>query len=185
MRKTVTRWTLAAALLAGLGGAAMAQGGMEGMAKPSAADCAAKPAAPLPAELAGWASPAPLTAATDKAGLDKAMLVPGTAAALTLAKTADVRYPIQPEKPGGSVSHGGLVGFTIKEAGTYRVALGSAAWIDLIEGGKPVESIAHGHGPDCSGIRKMVDFPLKPGRHLLQLSANPTADMTVMVARLP
>ena len=103
---------------------------------------------------------------------------------VSLLPTPSVHYPLQPEKPGGSVSHGGLLGFTITEAGTYRIALGSAAWIDVVRGGKPVTSTAHGHGPACSTIRKMVDFPLMPGRYILQVSANAGAGLPVLVTRL-
>jgi hypothetical protein len=139
----------------------------------------------LPPELSGWASRVPLSAARDKAGLDRAVLTPGKALTAKLVQTGGVRYPLRPEKPGGSVSYGGLLSFSIREAGNYRVALGSGAWIDVVRDGKPVPSIAHGHGPDCSGIRKTVNFTLTPGRYLLQLSANGTETLPVMIARLP
>ena len=82
-------------------------------------------------------------------------------------------------------SHGGLVGFSVTEAGTYRVALGSGAWIDVVRGGKAAASTAHGHGPACSGVRKTVDFPLTPGRYILQIAGNGTPSIAVMVTRLP
>ncbi len=151
-------------------------------ASPPACDTSALPA--LPAELAGWASPSPVAAAGNARGLDRASLAPGKAAMVSLLPTPSVHYPLQPEKPGGSISHGGLLGFTITEAGTYRIALGSAAWIDVVRGGKPVTSTAHGHGPACSTIRKMVDFPLMPGRYILQVSANAGAGLPVLVTRL-
>ncbi len=65
------------------------------------------------------------------------------------------------------------------------MALGSGAWIDILKGGKAVASTAHGHGPDCTGIRKMVDFPLTPGRYTLQIAANGEAALPLLVARLP
>ena len=67
----------------------------------------------------------------------------------------------------------------------YRIALGSGAWIDLISNGKPVISIAHGHGPACTGIRKMVDFDLKPGHYTLQISANADQQTSLLIAPLP
>jgi len=112
-------------------------------------------------------------------------LAVGQAADVTLLPTPKVRYPLRPEKPGGSVSYGGLIGVDVKDAGTYRVALSSGAWIDLIRDGKAVISVAHGHGPACTGVRKMVDFPLTPGRYTLQLGANGEAQMKVLVVRLP
>jgi len=149
------------------------------------ADCAAETKPALPAALAGWATPAPLAAATDRYGLAGATLVPGKAATVTLLPTPAVRYPLQPEKPGGSVSHGGLLAFTIARAGSYRIALGSGAWIDVVRAGKAVVSTAHGHGPACSTIRKMVDFSLEPGDYVLQISANAAAELAVLIAPLP
>ncbi|HEX7873443.1 MAG TPA: homogentisate 1,2-dioxygenase [Sphingobium sp.] len=139
----------------------------------------------LPPELAGWSDRAPAPAAKDGKGLAKSVLTIGKAVDARLIRTADVRYPLRPEKPGGSVSYGGLFAFTVKDAGTYRVALGAGAWIDVVKDGKPVASSGHGHGPQCSGVRKMVDFPLTPGRYVLQLAANGSESLPVAVVRLP
>lgn len=141
--------------------------------------------AQLPAELASWRTPVRLAAARDRKQTAKAMLAPGRAATLTLAATPMVKYPIRPEKPGGTVSFGGLAGFIVKEAGTWRVALGAGAWIDVVKNGKAAASIAHGHGPDCTGVRKMVDYQLTPGSYTLQLAANAEPTLTVLVTRLP
>ncbi|WP_287458654.1 homogentisate 1,2-dioxygenase [Sphingomonas sp.] len=176
MDRQWTRAIWAAAMMAMTAPAASAQ-------TPPACSAEAKPA--LPAALAGWATPAPLAAATDRDGVARATLVPGKAATVTLLPTPTVHYPLQPEKPGGSVSHGGLLAFPIARAGGYRVALGSAAWIDVVRDGKAVVSTAHGHGPACSTIRKMVDFSLEPGDYVLQISANATAELTVLIAPLP
>lgn len=146
--------------------------------------CRAGPAA-LPPELAGWASPRRATAAGHASDLRSATLVVGSAANAALKPTSEVRYLSRPEKPGGSVSYGGLFAFTVDRAGLYRVALGSGAWVDVLKGRAAVASSAHGHGPDCSGIRKMVDFPLTPGRYTLQIAANGEPELPLMVARLP
>ncbi|MBS0473881.1 MAG: hypothetical protein JSR28_01880 [Proteobacteria bacterium] len=142
------------------------------------------PVAPT-GELAPWATPVAMTAAASDAATARARLPVGQAARLTLLQTPEVRYPRRPEKPGGSVSHGGLVRIDVAQAGTYRVALGSAAWVDLVRGGKAAVSINHGHGPDCTGIRKMVDYKLQRGRYSLQVAANGEPAVTVLVARLP
>lgn len=147
------------------------------------ADCSAAPA--LPADLAGWTARSPLTGASKAGGLSRAALTIGKGVDAALTSTADVRYVVRPEKPGGSVSYGGLFGFTIAEAGTYRVALGSGAWIDVLKDGKAATSSAHGHGPACSGVRKMVDFALEPGRYVLQIAANGTPTLPLLLTRLP
>ena len=150
------------------------------------ASSAACPTSVAPtAELAPWSSPVALNAAGDAARLRAANLPVAQAARVTLLPTPQVNYPLRPEKPGGSVSYGGLIGVDVAQAGTYRVALSSGAWIDLVKQGKAVASVAHGHGPECTGVRKMVDFALTPGRYTLQLGANGDAQITVLVAHLP
>jgi len=183
MRSTL--WHGLTALVVGMGAAPLVAqeakpmpGGME-MATPA---CSAK--VPATGALAAWNGQTDLQAQADPAGLAAASIRVGQAVRLALLPTPQVRYPVQPEKPGGSVSHGGLVGVQVARAGKYRIALGSGAWIDLVGHGKPVLSIAHGHGPDCTGIRKMVDFDLKPGRYTLQISANADAQTSLLIVPL-
>ncbi|MDR3513526.1 MAG: homogentisate 1,2-dioxygenase [Caulobacteraceae bacterium] len=176
---TLKAWTLAAALAA-LPLAAEAQMAQE--APPAA--CPAADASLLPA-LAGWPHKAAVAGATSAAGLSNARLTVGEAARVSLHPTPEVAYPLQPEKPGGSVSHGGLVEFSVAAAGDYQVALSSGAWIDVVAKGQAVVSTAHGHGPACSTIRKMVDFSLQPGRYVLQISANADPDLGLMIVRRP
>lgn len=142
-------------------------------------------AAPPSAPLAGWAHRTALTAVADPDGLAGAAIRPGMAVDLALLPTPDVRYPLRSQNPGGSVSHGGLVGFAVETAGTYRVALGGAAWIDVVRDGAAVASIGHGHGPACSGIRKIVDFSLAPGRYVVQIAGSGSSQIALMIAHVP
>jgi len=152
---------------------------MQGMA----ANCAAP--ASLPPALSGWAAKTALASATQESGLEAAMLTPGRAADVTLHPTRKVNYVAQPEKPGGSVAHGGMVAVAIAEAGIYQISLSSGAWIDVLKDGAPVISSAHAPGPPCSGIRKTVQFPLPPGRAVIQISANADPAIQIMVSRVP
>jgi hypothetical protein len=137
-----------------------------------------------PPPLAGWNSKADITAATKEDGLSVATLSIDQAAAVTLHGTREVSYVMQPDKPGGSVAHGGLLAVVIDKAGTYQVSLSSGAWIDLVRDGKSIISSAHAPGPACTGIRKTVQFPLTPGRYVLQISANADPTIAVMVSRV-
>jgi hypothetical protein len=129
-------------------------------------------------ELAPWSSPAPLKAGDEAA---QAPLLPiGKAANVTLLPTPAVHYALRPEKPGGSISYGGLLALDVAQAGTYRIALSTAAWIDVVGKEGALRSVAHGRGPDCTGIRKMVDYVVPAGRHTLQISANGTPQITVL-----
>jgi len=159
--------------------------GPSGQAQPPAAPSACTAAVDLPPALAGWAAPGALKAAADVKRSATARLTPGKAVAIRLLPTLKVVYPLRPEKPGGSVSYGGLTSFTIADEGIWRVALSSGAWVDVVKDGTASQSVAHGRGPDCSGIRKMVDYRLTPGTYTLQIAANGSDALTLLVARLP
>lgn len=152
-------------------------------AAPAATPTACTTPAPLPAGLEGWASPGAVR--TGAAARGAPALTPGKAAVATLLPGAGVRYAVAPEKPGAAGTHGGVLALTVPAAGRYRVALSAGAWVDVVRGTAAATSVAHGHGPACTTMRKMVDFDLKPGRHLLQIAGAPAATLTVMVARLP
>lgn len=137
----------------------------------------------LPAGLEGWAPPRSVKASSSASGAPN--LVIGVGYQATLIPTPKVSYLLRPEKPGGSVSSGGILSFDVGETGRYRVALGSAAWVDVLKGTAAITSVEHGHGPDCSGIRKMVDFDLQPGRFTLQIAGNGGTTLPLMIARLP
>ena len=150
----------------------------------SKAACAAMDKA-LPPDLAAWTAQTPLAAAASAATLGKASLTPGKAVTADLPQTSTVKFVTQPERPGGSVSHGGMFELKIDKAGTYVIGLGSGAWIDVLKDGKVLTSTAHSPGPACSTLRKMVDFPLEPGRYVLQVSANADAKLPILLAKRP
>lgn len=145
-----------------------------------ARNCAATTPA-LPPELAAWPDRAPLTAAIAGSTASQATLAIGKAAQLRLSPTTAIRYPVRPGRPAAPNTHGGIAGFTVARSGTYRVALGSGMWIDLIRDDRAIASTTHSHGPPCSGVRKIVDFHLEPGRHLLQLSGGTGQSVDVLV----
>ncbi|MBT0671469.1 homogentisate 1,2-dioxygenase [Novosphingobium profundi] len=162
-----------------VGGGAHAQ---EAMGEANRSEVACTDRAPLPPEFASWVTPETLTAAGDRQSLPKATIGLGRAVDAQLLPTRSVSYQIRPEKPGGSVSYGGLFTFRIERTGTYRIGLGSAAWIDVVREGKALVSTAHGHGPECSGIRKLVAFALTPGTYTLQVSANADPQVEILIA---
>jgi hypothetical protein len=149
------------------------------------AACAPGAAATLPLELAPWASPQPLISAANPGDLAKAPLTPGHAVTATLHPTPKIAFLTQPEKPVSAAAQGGLFQVQITQAATYRLAIGSGAWIDVLKDRAPVMSSAHAHGPACSGVGKMVDFPLQPGAYVVQISGNPGPTLTLLLARLP
>ncbi|WP_174293201.1 homogentisate 1,2-dioxygenase [Sphingomonas bacterium] len=168
-------WMIAAALASG----APAQDAMAGMAMKPAAACPATPA-PLPADYAGWPT---MTALKAGAKADAAAgLTLGTGARVTLLPTPQVTYAATMKHMGTPADFGGSLAFLVVKPGRYRVSLGAAAWIDVVQGATVMTSVAHGHGPDCSGIRKIVEFDLTPGAYLLQVAGNTASTLGVMVA---
>lgn len=121
----------------------------------AATSCPATDAA-LPASLSGW------TVQADGFGVNQAV----TLEAGDVAKLPGVPAGA---KPGGAV----MIGFRIETAGRYGIALDQRGWIDVVPGlagSEALKSTQHGHGPDCSSIRKIVHYDLQPGIYRLYLT---------------
>jgi hypothetical protein len=158
--------------------AAVAQNAVDPMADASCANVRVA----LPAEFSGWSDQTPVSAGV-KPG-DGATIAVGKAANISLHPAKHLALSPAPEKTAAVDSNGGTLAVSITEAGTYRLALGGAAWVDLVQGGKAVASSAHDHGPKCTGLRKMVDFKLTPGTYAIQLSGSATPSLALMLVKL-
>lgn len=76
------------------------------------------------------------------------------------------------------------VSFRVEKAGRYGIALDQGGWIDVNGAdGKSLESVAHGHGPDCSTIRKIVRFDLKRGAYRITLTKLTKPQARLMLVR--
>lgn len=129
---------------------------------------------PVPAEWAGW------SASTAMAG----NLEPGVRSEMALVPAGSLKLAATPGKEAVTGMYVGVAWFDVVRAGKVRIALDQGAWIDLVKDGAVVSSIGHGHGPKCSGIRKIVDFKLAPGRYGIQIVNAPKDGIGVM-ALLP
>ena len=150
------------------------------LAAASAPSC---PTAPLlPPELAGWsrdASSRTIYAYGDDLGADWSPL--GAArTALPLHRFESLRYGVTPARKPDVYKFGGMIPIDVKKAGRLIVALDAGAWIDLVRDGAALKSVTHGHGPACSGIRKMVEFDVAQGRYQLQIVNAPAASIHAM-----
>lgn len=139
------------------------------LAQAAAPACPSTPAR-LPAKLAGWNR-----SADDLASM-KAVTVPTIDPATV--RLADVPPPRQPGRMALST-------FRIRARGTYGVALDTKGWIDLYRVGEmtPLTSTAHGHGPACSGIRKIVRFALVPGTYRVVVGGLEAPTAKLMLVR--
>lgn len=129
-----------------------------------AGPAAAQEACVVPPALKGFASPVAMPVAAK----GRLRLPIGRAVRVMLAR--DEKLPVAPGKPAAAGTYAGAFGFTVAKAGRYRIATDQAAWIDVASTARLLASAAHGHAPACSGARKMVDYDLRPGFHVLQLS---------------
>jgi hypothetical protein len=124
--------------------------------------------AALPVKLAGWRQTA--SAPTVGTAFVVAAADPATVRGLRVGEVA---------RPGGAA----LVPFEVDADATYRVALSDRAWIDVVAGDRVVRSVAHAHGPACSGVAKLVDFPLKRGRYAMHLTGINAPSVRVLITR--
>ncbi|MDE1148499.1 MAG: hypothetical protein PW843_18085 [Azospirillaceae bacterium] len=158
---------------------AVPQGMAEKAAAPTDPSCKGV-AVEWPADLKAWGLTAvPVTAA--KGGDAVPAVTPGTPARVTLAPKEDVTLAVAPPKPAEDKTYAGIVAFTVTVAGPYRIALDGGAWIDVVAGAKSLDSTSHRHGPNCSGIHKVVDFGLAAGTYQLQVSNSQAATVTLLV----
>ncbi|MEO5493560.1 MAG: hypothetical protein ABIR08_05995 [Sphingomonas sp.] len=137
--------------------------------------------APSPVCTATVAPPAGLEAWSTVLAITKGPIAIGKGTGVRLQPVEKVVFTATPGRTSKSGSFGGVYQFNVATAGTYRIALEAAAWIDVVFDGKSLESIAHAEGPACSGIRKIVDFTLSPGRYSLQLSGAKDSPMRVLI----
>ena len=108
--------------------------------------------------------------------------VPSTGMTLSLTTPAEARLPTPPERAPKEGTFAGFISFKSAKAGIYTVSMPAGAWIDLVQDGKSVLSTAHAPGPACTGIRKTVQFPLQPGKYVLQISGNADPSIAVMIS---
>lgn len=97
------------------------------------------------------------------------------------AAAAEIGRPVTLSLENGAASRW----LRINEAGRYGIAADSKVWIDIRANGAPLASVGHGHGPACSGIRKIVWFTLAAGAYELALSKTETASVRLLVVRAP
>lgn len=133
----------------------------------------------LPPELAGWSQQQPVSAGTK----------PGEGATVSIGQAALVslhpaRHLTLAPAAKAADGNGGTLSLAITAPGTYRIALGGKAWVDLLQGDKAVASVAHAHGPRCSGVQKLIDFTLAPGTYAIQLSGSPGDSIALLAAKL-
>jgi hypothetical protein len=136
----------------------------------------------LPEAWKDWTTPETVPAAATPATQPEILL--GRAYTAPLKPTASVDYAA-PSKKTKDGTFGGLFMLTIEKAGVHVIALDQAAWIDVVRDGKVIKSSGNGHGPDCTTIRKTVEFKLDPGHYTVQISNAPKDTALIEVIAKP
>ncbi|MBT2132995.1 homogentisate 1,2-dioxygenase [Croceibacterium sp. LX-88] len=144
--------------------------------------CPPAPTAPPP-HFSSWSEPRALPSVTKAEDLEQAHFAAGEAVELQLHPDGEVAYQTLPQGAGEAKSFGGMARFSVTEAGLYSVGLGAFAWVDVVRNGVPQKTSTFGHGPECTGIRKVVSFQLEPGDYTLEISGNEQASIRVLVGR--
>jgi hypothetical protein len=81
---------------------------------------------------------------------------------------------------------GGFVPLTVPKNGVYRISADSTLWIEVIDGGKPIERVKVAPRLHCGRIHKSLGFPLKRGRsYWLELSGSKRSDVALLITEVP
>jgi hypothetical protein len=78
-----------------------------------------------------------------------------------------------------------MLSFRVPADGYYWIASSEGLWIDVVQSGAIQDSTDHGPGPHCASVRKAVQFMLKTGDALLQVSDNMGPKVELMIVRQP
>jgi hypothetical protein len=136
----------------------------------------------LPPAFSAWGQPASAVAAGATAA-DATRIEPEVAAEIRLLSAITPALAPGRSRPVDN-AHAGLLVVKIPGAGKWRVGLSGPAWIDVIgTDGKPVASAGHGHMAPCTTLKKVVEFDLPAGDHLIQISGNPGPTLKLLVSR--
>jgi hypothetical protein len=131
-----------------------------------------------------FAAPASkVTAARD--GRSPPRLETNRAYQVQLAPAAQVAFPAAPGKTSPSEgSFSGVLAFTVTSAGSYRIAIDQAMWIDVVADGHLVPPTDYEGQHSCDAPRKIVQFTLAPQKPLiLQLSSAGQSNVRVTIVR--
>ena len=94
------------------------------------------------------------------------------ATTVTLLPFTEAKLPVAPERT--PKSNNTFAGFIEAPApapsGTYKITLSSEGWIDVVQKGERLKSIAATGATGCDGVRKSVKFELAKAPYTVQFS---------------
>ncbi|MEJ0085538.1 MAG: hypothetical protein WDO72_07645 [Pseudomonadota bacterium] len=140
----------------------------------------------LAREFAALKKPAMLLAASADPKVNPVRLEESQHVTATLVPQGSVSFAAPPARQRKSENAtAGLLFFKTGGAGRYRISLTSRHWIDVLDGRKAIDSVAHEGRGGCELLHKVVEFELPANRDLvLQLSGDDAATVDVVVTKV-
>ncbi|MBT3069508.1 hypothetical protein KKP04_01310 [Rhodomicrobium sp. Az07] len=135
---------------------------------------------PMATELA-WMQAADAEAL--KSGGEIAAL-PAKAVALALTPSKVASLPVKPSKEDALAPDTFSGFFTIKalpQKAVYQITLSNHSWIDVVQGGKPVETASFTGAPECKIWRKSVRFELSEAPVTIMVAGSESAAVRVAI----
>lgn len=148
-------------------------------AEPAGCDAFRWPAEPIRAVLQGEA--------VQFASGNATPFTPGKALQLKLQPQASVTLPVTPQKPPRNPTPfaGTLIIAAPAASGSYAVAMSAGGWVEAIQDGKSLRTVAFSGATGCPGLRKIVVFALEAKPLTLQLSDIAAELITIAFVQAP
>jgi hypothetical protein len=107
------------------------------------------------------------------------------ATTVTLLPLAEAKLLLPPERaPKSNNSFAGFIELTAPaRSGTYKITLSSEGWIDVVQDGQRLKSIAATGATGCDGVRKSVKFELAVAPLTVQFSGIEASSVGVAISR--
>jgi hypothetical protein len=107
------------------------------------------------------------------------------ATTVTLLPFSEVKLPVAPERtPKSNNTFAGFIEASAPaQSGTYKITLSSQGWIDLMQDGERLKSIAATGATGCGGVRKSVKFELAKTPFTVQFSGIEAGSVGVAISR--
>ena len=128
-------------------------------------------------------TPRPVAASQEASAAPQ--LVPDALYELALKPQQQVALSVPPGKKARTDGvFAGLARLHVTAAGTYRISLAAAGWIDVVGATGPLAAADHAGG-GCEAPHKVVQFELPAGDLLLQLSSVADPRIRLTLTRAP
>ena len=104
---------------------------------------------------------------------------------VTLLPFSEVKFPVAPERtPKSDNTFAGFIEESAPaQSGTYKITLSSEGWIDVVQGGERLKSVAATGATGCDGVRKSVKYELAKTPLTVQFSGIQARSVGVAISR--